>query len=45
MTFLQGVLARRPSRLHVKVAMTANEVTSVQVGGASVVVGEGTMTV
>jgi trans-2,3-dihydro-3-hydroxyanthranilate isomerase len=45
MTFLQGVLARRPSRLHVKVAMTANEVTSVQVGGASVVVGEGTMAV
>jgi trans-2,3-dihydro-3-hydroxyanthranilate isomerase len=45
MTFLQGVLARRPSRLHVKVAMTANEVTGVQVGGASVVVGEGTMAV
>jgi trans-2,3-dihydro-3-hydroxyanthranilate isomerase len=45
MTFLQGVLARRPSRLHVKVAMTGKEVTSVQVGGASVVVGEGTMAV
>jgi trans-2,3-dihydro-3-hydroxyanthranilate isomerase len=45
MTFLQGVLARRPSRLHVKVAMTGNEVTGVQVGGASVVVGEGTMAV
>ena len=45
MTFMQGVLARRPSRLHVKVMMTANEVTSVQVGGASVVVGEGTMAV
>lgn len=45
MTFLQGVLARRPSRLHVKVAMTAAEVTGVQVGGASVVVGEGSMAV
>jgi trans-2,3-dihydro-3-hydroxyanthranilate isomerase len=45
MTFLQGVLARRPSRLHVKVTMSAVEVTSVQVGGASVVVGEGSMAV
>jgi trans-2,3-dihydro-3-hydroxyanthranilate isomerase len=45
MTFLQGVLARRPSRLHVKVAMAAAEVTSIQVGGASVVVGEGSMEV
>ena len=45
MTFLQGVLAKRPSRLHVKVAMTGAEVTSVQVGGASVVVGEGSMAV
>jgi trans-2,3-dihydro-3-hydroxyanthranilate isomerase len=45
MTFLQGVLARRPSRLHVKVTMTAAEVTSIQVGGASVVVGEGSMAV
>jgi trans-2,3-dihydro-3-hydroxyanthranilate isomerase len=45
MTFLQGVLAKRPSRLHVKVAMTGAEVTGVQVGGASVVVGEGSMAV
>jgi len=45
MTFLQGVLAKRPSRLHVKVAMTGAEVSSVQVGGASVVVGEGSMAV
>jgi trans-2,3-dihydro-3-hydroxyanthranilate isomerase len=45
MTFLQGVLAKRPSRLHVKVAMTGTEVTGVQVGGASVVVGEGSMAV
>jgi len=45
MTFLQGVLARRPSRLHVKVTMSGADVTGVQVGGASVVVGEGSMSV
>jgi trans-2,3-dihydro-3-hydroxyanthranilate isomerase len=45
MVFQQGVLARRPSRLHVKVSMTGAEVTGVKVGGASVVVGEGTMSV
>jgi trans-2,3-dihydro-3-hydroxyanthranilate isomerase len=45
MTFLQGVLARRPSRLHVRVAMAGADVTSIQVGGASVVVGEGSMEV
>jgi trans-2,3-dihydro-3-hydroxyanthranilate isomerase len=45
MVFLQGVLARRPSRLHVKVTMSGAEMTGVQVGGASVVVGEGTMAV
>jgi trans-2,3-dihydro-3-hydroxyanthranilate isomerase len=43
MVFQQGVLARRPSRLHVKVTMSGGEVTDVKVGGASVVVGEGTM--
>jgi trans-2,3-dihydro-3-hydroxyanthranilate isomerase len=45
MTFLQGVLAKRPSRLHVKVTMTGADVTGVKVGGASVVVGEGSMSV
>ena len=44
MTFLQGVLVHRPSRLHVRVAMAGGEVSGVKVGGASVVVGEGTMT-
>ena len=43
MIFQQGVLARRPSRLHVKVTMGGGEVTEVKVGGASVVVGEGSM--
>jgi len=41
--FLQGVLVRRPSRIHVKIGMTGAEVTSVKVGGSAVVVGEGTM--
>jgi trans-2,3-dihydro-3-hydroxyanthranilate isomerase len=45
MTFLQGVFAKRPSRLHVKVAMSGADVTGVQVGGASVIVGEGSMSV
>jgi trans-2,3-dihydro-3-hydroxyanthranilate isomerase len=45
MTFLQGVLARRPSQLHVKVEMAGADVTRIQVGGASVVVGEGSMEV
>ena len=45
MIFLQGVLAKRPSRLHVKAMMTGADVTGVQVGGGSVVVGEGTMSV
>jgi len=39
---LQGVFARRPSRLHVKVDFAGGDVSAVRVGGASVVVGEGT---
>lgn len=42
--FLQGVKVGRPSRLHVRIGVTGGEVTSVKVGGPSVVVGEGTMT-
>jgi PhzF family phenazine biosynthesis protein len=41
--FLQGVLVRRPSRIHVRVGGTPENITSVQVGGSAVVVGEGTM--
>jgi len=44
MVFLQGVLVRRPSRIHVNVTMTGSEVTGVKVGGGAVIVGEGTMT-
>ena len=40
---LQGVLVRRPSRIHVRIALTGAEITSVKVGGAAAVVGEGTM--
>ena len=42
--FLQGVLVRRPSRIHVTVAMQGAEIRGVKVGGSAVVVGEGTMT-
>ena len=42
---LQGVLVRRPSRIHVNVAMSGNEAIGVKVGGGAVVVGEGTMAV
>jgi trans-2,3-dihydro-3-hydroxyanthranilate isomerase len=41
--FLQGVLVRRPSRIHVRIGKSGDEITSVKVGGAAVVVGEGTM--
>jgi len=41
--FRQGVLAGRPSRLHVRITTSAADITKVQVGGTSVVVGEGTL--
>jgi len=41
--FQQGVLAGRPSRLHVRIAMSGAGITKVQVGGASVIVGEGSV--
>jgi trans-2,3-dihydro-3-hydroxyanthranilate isomerase len=43
--FTQGVLAGRPSRLHVKIAGTSDAITKVQVGGRSVIVGEGSAAV
>lgn len=42
---VQGVLVQRPSRIHINVGLTSGEITSVKVGGTSVVVGEGTMSV
>ena len=41
--FLQGVQVRRPSRIHVRVTGSGDEITAVQVGGSAVVVGEGAM--
>ena len=41
--FLQGVLVKRPSRIHVRIGASGGEITSVKVGGPAVVVGEGTM--
>ena len=43
--FLQGVLVKRPSRIHVRIGASGGEITSVKVGGAAVVVGDGTMAV
>src|SRR5262249_26224714 len=40
---LQGVLVRRPSRIHVNVGGSATEIASVKVGGGSVGVGEGSI--
>jgi trans-2,3-dihydro-3-hydroxyanthranilate isomerase len=42
---LQGVLARRPSLLHVRVEFAGGDVSGVKVGGTAAVVGEGTMSV
>jgi trans-2,3-dihydro-3-hydroxyanthranilate isomerase len=43
MLFLQGAKMGRPSCMHVSVAAASTDVTSVRVGGESVVVGEGTL--
>jgi trans-2,3-dihydro-3-hydroxyanthranilate isomerase len=41
----QGVLVRRPSQIHIRIASVGDEITQVKVGGVSVVVGEGTASV
>ncbi len=41
----QGVLVKRPSRIYVNIGQAAGEIALVKVGGASVVVGEGTASV
>lgn len=41
----QGVLVKRPSRIHIRIASANGEITQVKVGGASVVVGEGAASV
>jgi trans-2,3-dihydro-3-hydroxyanthranilate isomerase len=42
---LQGVKMLRPSRLHISIEGRSDEVTRVRVGGRSVLVGEGTLSV
>ena len=42
MVNMQGVLVKRPSRIHIRVMSDPGEIRQVKVGGASVVVGEGT---
>jgi trans-2,3-dihydro-3-hydroxyanthranilate isomerase len=43
MVSVQGVKMQRPSRLHMSVTTTGEEITTVRVGGESVLVGEGTL--
>jgi trans-2,3-dihydro-3-hydroxyanthranilate isomerase len=43
MTNIQGVKMGRPSRLHFAITGTPDDITEVKVGGAAVVVGEGTL--
>jgi trans-2,3-dihydro-3-hydroxyanthranilate isomerase len=47
LVFLQGVLVGRPSRLHVNVAAATSspEIASVKVGGAAVIVGDGSIVI
>jgi len=40
----QGVKMGRPSRVHIRIAGTADTITGVQVGGVSVLVGDGRLT-
>ena len=40
----QGVKMERPSRVHIRIAGTPDEITDVKVGGASVLVGDGRIT-
>jgi trans-2,3-dihydro-3-hydroxyanthranilate isomerase len=43
MLSLQGVRMGRPSHVHISVALTGSAITSVRVGGESVLAGEGTL--
>jgi trans-2,3-dihydro-3-hydroxyanthranilate isomerase len=43
MLSLQGVRMGRPSHIHIAIAVDGSEITSVRVGGESVVAGEGTL--
>ena len=43
MLSLQGVKMGRPSHIHISIGMTRDEITSVRIGGESVLAGEGTL--
>ena len=43
MLSLQGVRMGRPSHVHISIALTGSAITSVRVGGQSVLAGEGTL--
>ena len=43
MVSLQGVKMGRPSQIHISIGIHGNDISSVQVGGASVLAGEGTL--
>jgi trans-2,3-dihydro-3-hydroxyanthranilate isomerase len=43
MVSLQGVKMGRPSQIHIAIGLHGNEIASVQVGGESVLAGEGTL--
>jgi trans-2,3-dihydro-3-hydroxyanthranilate isomerase len=42
---LQGVAMQRPSRIHISIGMDGSRITSVRIGGRSVLVGKGTLLV
>jgi trans-2,3-dihydro-3-hydroxyanthranilate isomerase len=42
---LQGVKMKRPSRIHISIDATGGEITRVRIGGRSVLMGEGRLTV
>jgi trans-2,3-dihydro-3-hydroxyanthranilate isomerase len=41
---LQGVQMKRPSRIHIAIDATGDEITRVRIGGRSVLVGDGRLT-
>jgi predicted PhzF superfamily epimerase YddE/YHI9 len=43
MLSLQGVRMGRPSHVHISIALTGSAISSVRVGGESVLAGEGTL--
>ena len=38
---IQGVLVKRPSRIHANITTSGGEISVVKIGGASVVIGDG----